>query len=292
MFIITVNKRQLGLGAVGVLIACAIAVASLLLGPLSPTQASEEADGVSLPILMYHSVLKDKSRAGKYTVSPDTLEQDMLYLKGRGYTTVVMEDLINYVENGVPLPEKPVMLTFDDGHLNSKTYVYPLLQMHGMKAVISIVGEYTELFSNTPDPNPAYAYLTWDDIREMSGSGVVEFQSHSYALHNEKPRKGAAKKRGEDPAAYQKMLTDDLSKLQDCLTQKSGVTPTTFTYPFGAISKDSTSVVKALGFKASLSCYEKPNCITRDPDCLYELNRYNRANGLSTEKFMKKAGIE
>ena len=151
MFIITVNKRQLGLGAVGVLIACAIAVASLLLGPLSPTQASEEADGVSLPILMYHSVLKDKSRAGKYVVSPDTLEQDMLYLKGCGYTTVVMEDLINYVENGVPLPEKPVMLTFDDGHLNNKTYVYPLLQKHGMKAVISIVGEYTELFSNTPD---------------------------------------------------------------------------------------------------------------------------------------------
>ena len=290
--IITVNKRQLGLGAVGVLIACAIAVASLLLGPLSPTQASEEADGVSLPILMYHSVLKDKSRAGKYVVSPDTLEQDMLYLKDRGYTTVVMEDLINYVENGVPLPEKPVMLTFDDGHLNNKTYVYPLLQKHGMKAVISIVGEYTELFSNTPDPNPAYAYLTWDDIREMSGSGVVEFQSHSYALHNEKPRKGAAKKRGENTAAYQKMLTDDLSKLQDCLAQKSGITPTTFTYPFGAISKDSTSVVKALGFKASLSCYEKPNCITRDPDCLYELNRYNRANGLSTEKFMKKAGIE
>lgn len=292
MFIITVNKRQLGLGAVGVLIACAIAVASLLLGPLSPTQASEEADGVSLPILMYHSVLKDKSRAGKYIVSPDTLEQDILYLKSRGYTTVVMEDLINYVENGVPLPEKPVMLTFDDGHLNNKTYVYPLLQKHGMKAVISIVGEYTELFSNTPDPNPAYAYLTWDDIREMSGSGVVEFQSHSYALHNEKPRKGAAKKRGEDTASYQKMLTDDLTKLQDCLTQKSGVTPTTFTYPFGAISKDSTSVVKALGFKASLSCYEKPNYITRDPDCLYELNRYNRANGLSTEKFMKKAGIE
>ena len=113
MFIITVNKRQLVLGAVGVLIACAIAAASLLLGPLAPTQASEETDGINLPILMYHSILKDNSRAGKYVISPDTIEQDMLYLKDHGYTTVVMADLIDYVENGTPLPEKPVMLTFD-----------------------------------------------------------------------------------------------------------------------------------------------------------------------------------
>lgn len=291
MFVITVNKRQLGLGVLGILIAFAIAFASLLLGPLAPIRASEEPDGTDLPILMYHSVLKDGGKAGKYIVTTDTLEQDMRFLKERGYTTIVMADLIDYVENGTPLPDKPVMLTFDDGCLNNKTYVLPLLEQYGMKAVISVVGEYTDQYSKIDDHNPAYAYLTWEDIHELDQSGLVEIQNHSYSLHSQSPRKGAAKKKGESTQDYQKMLTDDLSNLQNKLRDNAGVAATTFTYPYGAISKDSTAVVKSLGFKASLSCYEKPNVITRDPSCLYELNRYNRASGISTEKMMKKAGI-
>ena len=63
---------------------------------------------------MYHGLLKEEARQGKYVLSPAQFESDLKYLKENGYHTVVVQDLIDYVEKGVPLPEKPVMLTFDD----------------------------------------------------------------------------------------------------------------------------------------------------------------------------------
>ncbi|MGN0674159.1 MAG: polysaccharide deacetylase family protein, partial [Oscillospiraceae bacterium] len=60
-------------------------------------------------------------------------------------------------------------------------------------------------------------------------------------------------------------------------------------YPFGLISDESVDIFREMGFKALLSCYEKPNYISRsDPDCLLCINRYNRPSGISTEEYMKK----
>ncbi len=291
MFIITMNKKQL---LTVVLLTVMISLA--ILGGIQKIDALEtetalQEEEVFLPILMYHSILKDPARAGKYVVSPDVLEEDMKYLQENGYTTIVMENLIRYVYFGEALPEKPVMLTFDDGYYNNLTYVYPLLQKYNMQAVISVVGTYTESFSKVKDPNPNYGHLSWDEIKELSDSGYVEIQNHSYNLHGQNGRKGAQKNWGENEHEYVSVLTSDLMKLQGCLQEYCGITPTTFTYPYGQISPESIEPVRQMGFLASLSCYEKDNYITRDPECLYCLNRYNRPSGLSTEDYMKKVGI-
>lgn len=55
----------------------------------------EKEEGIRLPIIMYHSLFKEKSRSGKYTITPDTLKQDLEYIKSNGYTTINMEELIN-----------------------------------------------------------------------------------------------------------------------------------------------------------------------------------------------------
>ena len=278
-----------------------ILIVTILLGwgcvKTIPTEAetgslTAKEEGVSVPILMYHSILKDTSKSGKYTVTPTTIENDLLYLREHGYTTIVMADLIHYVYDNIPLPEKPVMITLDDGYYNNYTYLYPLLQKYQMKAVISIVGSYSQKFSEIDEPNPAYAYLTWNDILEMSQSGLVEFQNHSYDMHHqENGRKGAKRKWGESDEEYRKNFEDDLQKTQDLLRQYTGSYPTTFTYPYGASSKGSIDLIKEMGFLASLSCYEHENIITKDPECLYFLNRYNRPSGISTAEFMKKAGL-
>ena len=70
-------------------------------------------------------------------LSPAQFESDLKYLKENGYHTVVVQDLIDYVEKGVPLPEKPVMLTFDDGYYNNYYYAFPLLEEYDAKIVIS-----------------------------------------------------------------------------------------------------------------------------------------------------------
>lgn len=258
-------------------------------GALPVSADSDGNESIKVPIIMYHSILNDHKRAGDYVVSQQTLENDIVYLKENGYTTVVMQDLIDYVYNGKPLPDKPVVLTFDDGYYNNFVYLLPLLEKHDCKAVISVVGKFTEIFSESDDLNPNYSHLSWDTILQLKESGRIEIQNHSYDLHDTAGRKGSQKLKRESVEEYQNMLRNDLSKLQNLLEENCGIIPNTYTYPYGAISEESKDVVKELGFKASLSCYEFVNEITRDKECLYGMGRYNRPSGISTEKFMKKA---
>lgn len=285
MFVWSLQKRKLAalLLAAGALLVCAV---FWMNGLVVSADAQPE---IPLPILMYHSVLKDAHRSNKYVVTPDQLEKDLAYLQQNGYTTVFVQDLIGYVYEGAPLPEKPVMLSFDDGYYNNYTYVLPLLEKYDMKAVISVVGSYAQRFSDTPDPNPNYAYLSWEDIRALKDSGRVEIQNHSYDMHKQTGRNGAQKKAGESVDAYRAALGEDAMALQAALRENCDILPTAFTYPFGAYSKESLPILKELGFRATLTCTEKVNYITRDPECLFGLHRFNRPSGISTQTFMHKA---
>jgi len=247
---------------------------------------AKEPEGIKVPIIMYHSVLN--SNNGKYVISPAKLEDDLKYIKDNGYTTITMTDLIAYVEGGKPLPAKPIILTFDDGFYNNYYYAVPLLQKYNMKAVISVVGKYTDDYSESNIVNINYSNLRWADINMLIPDGTIEFQSHSYNLHTTQGRNGAKKKLGESLTHYKEVLTNDVMKLQDEFQNNCYYTPNTFTYPFGAISKESDVILKELGFKATLSCTEGINYITRDPNCLFSLKRYNRSGLATTEKFFAK----
>ena len=249
---------------------------------------AQTENAVAVPIVMYHSLLKSKS--GDYIVHPETLENDLKYIQSKGYTTITMTDLINYVYNDTPLPEKPIIITFDDGYYNNLGYAVPLLHKYNMKAVISIVGQYTDTFSKADEANLNYGHLRWKDINELINDGCIEFQNHTYNLHSIKNgRKGAKKLSYESLEQYNTLLTNDITKLQNEFKENcNGYAPNTFTYPYGAISKDSIPIIKELGFKASLSCVSGINYITKDPECLYLLKRNNRKYGTSSEKFFSK----
>lgn len=263
----------------------AVAVVALLLTlttvfhlPAAPAAATPE-EGVAVPIIMYHSILGNPARQGAYVITPQQFEGDLQYLQAEGYTTVVMADLIAYVKEGKPLPDKAVVLTFDDGYYNNYHYAHPLLQKYGMKAVISPIAVWSEHYSAHPDEcdRDNYSHLTWEQLREMAGSGVWEIQNHSYDLHrNDGGQKGAAKRKGESDEDYRRRLKDDLAAAQELLQEQVGVTPTTFAYPFGAISTVSQEVLAEMGFCASLSCEERTATLTRDPACLWRLGRYLR----------------
>ena len=92
------------------------------------TAKEEKTDGIKLPIIMYHSIVKNEDRSGEYVITPIELEKDLLYLKQNGYTTVFVNDVIRYVKRGGELPEKPIILSFDDGTYNYREYLLPLLE--------------------------------------------------------------------------------------------------------------------------------------------------------------------
>ena len=252
--------------------------------------AAIEANTVKIPIVMYHHILKQPHSWGNYVISPEDLEGDIQYIQSKGYQTVFIQDLINFVNDGVPLPEKPIILSFDDGQLSNYAYAYPLLQQYHMKAVISVVGSYTDRYTQLNDEVVDYAYLQWKHIQELEESGYVEFQNHSYDLHkNENGRKGVQRKAGESKESYQKMLTEDVMKVQQGFIDHGCKPPTTFTYPFGAGSGDAIAILKDLGFQCTLSCAEGVSSITYgDPSSLYHLKRYNRPHNVNREKFFAK----
>lgn len=264
-------------GVVAALALC-LTLATVCHLPVAPAAATP-AEGVAVPIIMYHSILDNPSRQGDYVITPQQFEADLQYLQANGYTTVVMADLIAYVKEGIPLPDKAVVLTFDDGYYNNYHYAHPLLEQYGMRAVLSPIGVWSEYYTAHPSEcdRDNYSHLTWEQLKKMVQSGVWEIQNHSYDLHRlESGQKGAAKRQGESDDGYRLRLQNDLATAQSLLRDWVGVTPTTFAYPYGAISDASQAVLERMGFAASLSCEEKTAVITRDPACLWRLGRYLR----------------
>lgn len=286
--VVSLRKWRTAVGGLLAVILLIGTVAGLRETAAVPAEAGDGA--VCLPILMYHSILEDASRQGQYVVSPTVLESDLRWLRDNGYETVVMQDLIDYVDAGQALPEKPVMLTFDDGYYNNYKYAYPLLQQYGMRAVLSPVVSWSERFSEKDADHVIYSHATWDELREMSDSGVMEIQNHSYDMHycTAGKRKGTLKQAAETVAGYRSILREDLETAQRKLTEVLGRTPTTFTYPYGAMCEDARQVIRELGFRATLCCESRVNRITRQPECLTELGRYLRPAGISTAAYMQK----
>ena len=264
--------------------------AAVLIHPGSRGAETAAEASVSLPILMYHSLLKDPGAAGAYVLSPDAFAADIRCLQARGYTCVLPSDLVRFVDEGTPLPDKPVMLTLDDGCLNNLVYVLPILRALGAKAVISPVGAYTDDAVRQADPNPRYAYCTWDDLRTLAASGLVELGNHSYALHQAGSRRGATRRRGEALSSYQEMMSADTLRMQSAMERELGARPVCYVYPYGFVDPDGELLLRQLGYRVTLSCREAVNCITADPESLFSLGRFNRPSGVSSASFLDRIG--
>lgn len=259
----------------------------------NPIFFAKENESATVVILMYHSLLKDPARHGKYVVSPDLFESDLKYLKEHGYSFVGIQELIDFVYSGAPLPKKSIVTTFDDGYYNNYLYAYPLLEKYDAKMVISVIGKYTDLYDGEK-PNAYYSHVTWDMINEMLASGRVEIGNHTYSMHTNGERRGSKKIKGETDEHYSKILTEDIGKLQAEMFEHTGTYPSVYTYPFGAISNASFGIIADMGFLASLSCAEKPSTVTRGkPESLRCLGRFLRPTKISSADFFeKKINIE
>lgn len=243
-----------------------------------------------LPIIMYHHILKEKSKLGKFIISPDEFEADLKYLKENGYQTITAEALIRYKEEGEALPEKPVMITFDDGHLSYLEYAVPLLEKYDMCAVVSVVGAYLDEYTKTKDRCISYAYLNWEDVKALGSSAHTEIQNHTYNMHKiSNGRSGCSKMRGEDGDKYREIFKEDVKKMRDLIYENTGKNADCFTYPFGFMCKEAEEEIKKMGFRMSLSCREEINRINRESS-LFKLARYNREHKRSVERILGKKG--
>jgi peptidoglycan/xylan/chitin deacetylase (PgdA/CDA1 family) len=136
-----------------------------------------------VPILMYHDILPKKQVF--FDVTPDELAADFQLIKDQGVTPISLDQLMIHLQTGLPLPEKPVVLTFDDGYEGHYKYVYPLLKKYGYPAVFSV---YTDgigknaMYTTSGDGQTKLVgrdHLSWEQVKEMAADPLVTISSHS-----------------------------------------------------------------------------------------------------------------
>jgi biofilm PGA synthesis lipoprotein PgaB len=210
-------------------------------------------------------------------VSPANLLAHFDYLHANGFHPVSMDDLIAAREGRKPLPEKAVMLTFDDGYLSFYTEVYPLLKLYRFPAVLAIVGSWTDTpegqkvrYGNELKDRSHFA--TWRQIKEMQDSGLVEIASHSFDLHKGISGNPAGSQQYaaitrqygragyERDDAYRQRIRADLERNSSLIAEHLGKRPRVMVWPFGAHSRETQAIARSVGMPYSFTLVDdKPN---------------------------------
>lgn len=249
---------------------------------------AQSPDEIILTTVMYHNILK--SVKGTYIVSPDQLVADLSAYEKLGYNTVFPSEIIGYVRGMNALPDKPLLITFDDGRYNNMYYGLPVLEKYDAKALICPVGAFSAFSTDSGDhSNPNYSHITWTQFGELAASGRFEIGNHTYNMHKYSPRFGVKRMKGESDSDYRAALKSDFGRLQDMLLKSTGVLPRVFAYPFGAYTDEAKDVLLSLGIEMMLTCNEGVTTVKRGvPESLHYVRRFNRDGLISTAEFTKK----
>ena len=236
--------------------------------------------GEKLPVLMYHHVVEDGQECNDMTVTVSRLREDLQWLKDNGYTTVLPRELAA----GEALPEKPVLITFDDGYRSNYELAFPILQELRAKAAISVMVFMQE--------HCADDFITWSMCREMTDSGLVEIGSHTYLCHNLGERQGRFEPGGvngvqrdpaESDAAFQTRVLDDIQLSYDLIEENTGQAPALFAYPFGLRDPEADALIREL-FPVSAVTYPWTVDLAQG---LHALPRYTVTMDRTPEELLK-----
>lgn len=244
-------------------------------------------DGVPVPVLMYHSVVESAAYAGQYAVTRAALAGDLAALRERGYTFVSCAQLIDFCHGRGDLPEKPLLLTFDDGYLNNLRFLPELLEEYDGYALVAAVGEFCDIYQTAGDDGSPHCGMSWDALAEAAASPRLEVANHSYYFHHMGARPGTGQKDGESKRDWSAAFASDISRMQDAVREHCGLTPQSFTYPFGQETAGADAILKDLGIQASFNSREEVARLRRGhPEDLYSIGRFCRDGRISTEAFL------
>jgi len=195
-------------------------------------------------VLMYHSVAPGADPSSRLAVSPATFDRQMRMLKTRGFNVIPAEELARNVKEGKRMPLHTVAITFDDGYKDNYTHAFPILRTYGLPAtVFMITGE-----AGRQDR------LSWDEIREMRDSGLIDFGSHTIS-HCILPE-----------VASSDDLARELSGSKAALEKHLGGPVKMFAYPCGFFDERIKEAVRKAGYEFSFAT--NPRIKTADDDLM------------------------
>lgn len=169
----------------------------------------------TVPILCYHRV---GSRASPMVMTPSTFAAQMDYLARNNYQVIRLGTLVDFLAGKGQLPDRAVVITFDDGHISSYQHAYPVLKKYGFPATYFL---YTDFL----DGGDA---LRWSQIAEMAQSGLIDFQAHSKTHANLVLRLP-----GETEQRYRERLDTEIRVPRDLIQRRLPGKVTHYAYPYG-----------------------------------------------------------
>ena len=222
--------------------------------------------------IAYHDVVKSKAELASDAVTVDHLIDQFEWLLANNYHPISIDDLLAAKSGKKPLPEKAVLLCWDDGYTSFYTIVFPLLRAYHFPAVLALEGSWIE-----PAPNamvrygttmvPRSRFLTWKQLQQLADSSLVEIASHSYDLHHGIPADEYGDKipaviahlynqtthiYETDQEQFQRIFKD-LKKNSALLKKRLGKKPRVMVWPFGRYTQPALKAATEAGMKITLT---------------------------------------
>lgn len=217
-----------------------------------------------IPILLYHEITANEpERSMAYIqTTKENFEKQIAGLLEYGYTVISYNDLIAYNNGKKALPEKVVLIDFDDGYVGNYENAFEVIKKYNIPINIYVVDDLV----GTP------GYFNWEQAKEMSDSGLVSINTHgkTHIFYNK-----------ETPETLKEHIEYAHSKIEEKLQKQ--VTKV-FTYPYGAYTDEHLEILKNAGFVQNLTNDEINNSDTLN---LYGLSRIYVMNHYSKYKILK-----
>ncbi len=223
-------------------------------------------NSVRVPILTYHYIGNNPNPADtardNLEITPDKFQDEMQYLSTNKYNAISLDTLFNALDNHGALPSKPIILTFDDGYIDFYLNAFPILERFNLHATAFIP---TGLIGKP-------AYMTWDQIKEIQGSGLISFQAHSIN-HPDLTKVSLDQAKNE--------IIQSKKTLESFL----GMPVNFFAYPYGASNAQTWQLVKDAGFIGAVGTWSGNE---ENIGLAYDLPRIKIAGAISLSDFTTK----
>jgi peptidoglycan/xylan/chitin deacetylase (PgdA/CDA1 family) len=201
---------------------------------------------------MYHYISNPPADADEYrrdlSVSPANFEAQLAWLRSQGYQSITLSDLVYNLTLGWPLPDKPVIFTFDDGYRDNFTRAFPLLKKYGYVGTFFLVTDRVD----RRDP----AYVTWGMVKKMHRAGM-DIQPHGYRHHD----------LSDKPVDF---LVYEIVGAKEAVEARTGEPARFFSYPSGSYDEQTIAVLRSAYFWGAVGVAQGA---THTSDGLFELSR-------------------
>lgn len=248
---------------------------------LQATALPDETVSRDVPVLMWHNLAEESS--GDMTISVDTFRAQIEALHEAGFKTVSLQQLYDYVHFGTELPEKPIVLTFDDGYFSNYEYAFPILQEYDMQATIFAIGVSVGKDTYKDTDHAMTPHFGADEAREMVDSGLISVQSHTFDMHQWPPfEDGNAQVRetllpfdGEADADYEAAVEADFAESRELLESITGQPVNALAFPEGAYVTLTQDALRSAGAEMTFTTVRAVNTVVKGlPQSLCAMPRF------------------